>query len=121
MTLCRTQPKPKTIRLKGKALENLRREVFERDRGFCQQCGVWVSWKDGHMAHIKSRGAGGEDAMENTVWKCPYCHIFLEHTKGEKDKTMKPEIEDALREMAKDIPEEEWDKFQKYIIRSKID
>ena len=71
------------------------------------------------MAHIKSRGAGGEDAMENTVWKCPYCHIFLEHTKGEKDKTMKPEIEDALREMAKDIPEEEWDKFQKYIIRSR--
>lgn len=83
MTFCLSQPKPKTIRLKGKDIEKLRRQVFERDRGFCQSCGAWVSWEEGHMAHIKSRGAGGGDTLENTAWKCPHCHIIREHTKGE--------------------------------------
>lgn len=35
-----------------------------------------------------------------------------------KKKRMKPEIEDQLRDLAKDIPQEEWDEFEKAINRS---
>lgn len=72
-------PKPKRIRLKGKAMEALRVEVFARDKGICQNCGKYVSWYNGHLTHIKSRGAGGDDSMENCLWKCPDCHIRIEH------------------------------------------
>lgn len=77
-------PKPHTTRLKGKAMEQLRRECFERDKGICQVCGKYASWEQGHMAHVKSRGAGGGDTLDNVKWKCPYCHICKEHGKGEK-------------------------------------
>jgi len=36
-----------------------------------------------------------------------------------KEERMKPEIEDGLRDLAKDIPQEEWDEFEKAINRSR--
>jgi hypothetical protein len=93
-------PKPaKPVRLKGKAMEALRRECFERDgyrcqhlinlRGnmaICAKTVVWERgfWDSGHMAHIKSRGAGGGDTLDNVVTKCAFCHIVREHSKGER-------------------------------------
>lgn len=78
-------PKPKTVRLKGKAMEQLRWQVYRRANGFCETCGKWVGFADGHLSHIKSRGAGGGDTLENTRWKCVECHSGLEHTKGVKN------------------------------------
>jgi 5-methylcytosine-specific restriction endonuclease McrA len=72
-------PKPKRIKKTGKEMETLRREVFERDHGRCQDCGKYVSWDQGHLAHVKSRGAGGDDVAENCLWKCFDCHIGIEH------------------------------------------
>ena len=77
------------IRLKGEALTELRWQCFERDAGICQRCGVYAPWDGfwvsrGHMAHVKSRGVGGSDTLDNVVWKCASCHIGLEHTKGVK-------------------------------------
>src|ERR1700677_4667256 len=48
------------VRLRGKKLEQLRRDCFERD-GYRCMCGCKqpVTWEDGDMAHIVSRGAGG--------------------------------------------------------------
>ena len=62
------------IRLKGEALEGLRQRVFLRDKWTCQDCGVVCSWTSGHLAHIKSRGAGGSDTEENTRLLCIDCH-----------------------------------------------
>lgn len=62
------------IRLKGAALARLRRECFERDRWSCVDCGRMVNWDTGHMAHIKSRGAGGSDIIANVQTMCSWCH-----------------------------------------------
>jgi 5-methylcytosine-specific restriction endonuclease McrA len=77
-------PKVKAIRLKGKAMEALRMECFKRDKGICQKCKTPTPWSYGHMAHIISHGAGGSDVIDNVKWKCPHCHIILEHTKSIK-------------------------------------
>lgn len=78
------QPKNKAKRLRGKDLEDLRRDVYDRDGGRCVDCGQWVPlngdvFTRAHLAHIISRGAGGSDIMENTQIKCPFCHLQKEH------------------------------------------
>lgn len=69
------------IRLKGKPLENLRVLCLQRDRGRCRACKSLVDdslpdWHPlkYHMAHIKSRGASGEDTLENVRTLCGACH-----------------------------------------------
>ena len=63
------------IRLKGVDLARLRRACFERDVWACVRCGDGISWVSGHMAHIKSRGAGGSDVLENIRTLCAECHM----------------------------------------------
>jgi 5-methylcytosine-specific restriction endonuclease McrA len=63
------------IRLKGPALEALRRRVFTRDKWCCCICGEPCGWVSGHLAHIQSRGAGGSDTEENTRLLCAECHM----------------------------------------------
>lgn len=80
------------VRLSGKALARLREACFDRDHGRCRRCGDFVYYSprwDGDtlafdMAHIKSRGAGGSDTLENVRCLCHSCHM-KEHTKGLKD------------------------------------
>ena len=62
------------VRLTGQALADLRRRVFTRDGWACKDCGRPCSWATGHLAHIKSRGAGGSDTEENTRLLCGDCH-----------------------------------------------
>ena len=78
-------PKGRT-RLKGADLAMLRLECLQRDHGRCCECGVRVSdslpdWHPlkYHMAHIKSRGSGGPDVIENVRVLCGDCHR-LEHS-----------------------------------------
>lgn len=77
-------PKPHTIRLKGKAYEKFRLEVWKRAGGRCEICGAWSPLRDrdgvfdvftsGHISHIKSRGSGGSDTLDNVKWSCFKCH-----------------------------------------------
>lgn len=82
-------PKTAPIRLRGKALEQLRRDCFDRDIYKCQECGYWpLSWyadsgRSAHMAHIKGRGRNGSDTLENVRTLCPQCHAD-EHNAGGK-------------------------------------
>ena len=75
-------PKPCIIRLKGDPLSKLREACYKRDGGLCVKCGQVVTDKvpDWHprkydMAHIKSRGAGGEDVLDNIETWCHSCHM----------------------------------------------
>jgi len=106
----KVRSKPRPGRLKGKALENLRRDCFERDNYQCrheirhpiadlkgyvvdsyyERCGNFVTWETGHMAHIVSRGAGGKDELSNVLTKCPYCHQIREHHEGNGGKIIPP-------------------------------
>jgi 5-methylcytosine-specific restriction endonuclease McrA len=80
-----TMGKTGTIRLHGRHLEQLRLAVFTRDKSACVDCGTHVAWDGffrGHMSHIKSRGAGGSDCLENCVVKCRFCHLGKDHAYG---------------------------------------
>jgi hypothetical protein len=77
------------VRLSGMAMEELREKVYRRDQGRCTwaDCGVWLPlygsvFNRAHLAHIKSRGAGGSDTEANTRILCPAHHLGAEHTKG---------------------------------------
>jgi len=94
----KVRSKPRPGRLKGAAMEKLRRDCFERDGYLCQHMRViaidWklgklyrkcknpVTWENGHMAHVVSRGRGGKDELSNVETKCAQCHIGIEHSYG---------------------------------------
>jgi 5-methylcytosine-specific restriction endonuclease McrA len=71
------------MRLTGPDLAKLRRDCWERDKGRCQECGVLTYWGPRFagdplaydMAHIKSRGAGGSDVLENVRTLCHAEHM----------------------------------------------
>jgi len=73
-------PKGRT-RLTGEPLALLRLECMQRDGGRCRECFMRVSdslpdWHPlkYHMAHVISRGAGGEDVIDNVLCLCGGCH-----------------------------------------------
>lgn len=79
----RSYPKTKAIILKGKELEKLRRDVYNRDNQRCVVCGKWLPFNGSvferaHLAHKIRRKKGG-DTMENTQIKCYKDHILGEH------------------------------------------
>ena len=81
-------PKNPPVRLKGKAVESLREKVWARAGGRCEICFKEVPLEGNlltrmHLAHKKSRGAGGGDTLANTRCLCPKCHI-LSHNCGGK-------------------------------------
>lgn len=92
----KSRSKPRPGRLKGKDMETLRRDCFERDGYRCQHrtylslmggelwevCMKPVTWETGHMAHIVSRGRGGKDELSNVLTKCAECHMIREHHEG---------------------------------------
>ena len=85
----RPDPKNKPIRLKGKAYTKFRLEVCEAHHWRCDKChlftppvdrdGVFDVFTCGHVSHIKSRGAGGGDTLDNVGWECYDCHIVKKH------------------------------------------
>jgi len=76
-------PKPKTIRLKGKAYTEFREEVCFQAESLCESCGQYAPllidgrfdlYRCGNVSHIRSRGAGGSDTLDNVRWYCFDCH-----------------------------------------------
>ena len=71
-------PKHKQVRLKGKALADLMKSVYERDGHCCVVCGRWV--EDGHKAHHEpAKSKGGQDVIEHLVLLCDKCHYTRHH------------------------------------------
>jgi 5-methylcytosine-specific restriction endonuclease McrA len=68
-----------------------RERCWARDRGVRRACGCLLFWEprfSGHpraydMAHIRSRGAGGSDVIDNVRALCHACHM-REHSNGKR-------------------------------------
>jgi 5-methylcytosine-specific restriction endonuclease McrA len=89
-------PKTKPIRLEGIALKALRTQVWYRDGGKCVDCGTPVAFENGgfrnmHMGHIKSRGAGGSDELSNVRSLCLQCHLVGDHNPKSVPRKPSPE------------------------------
>lgn len=72
------RPKKKPIRLKGAAYTKFRKQVHDRAKGVCEVCGMaapLVGFNCGTVSHIKSRGSGGGDTLDNVRWEhWDMCH-----------------------------------------------
>ena len=62
----------------------VKRQVWERDRYHCQECGILVAQRGGakpQTHHMIPRSAGGSDDSENLITLCQPCHATkLGHT-----------------------------------------
>ena len=67
-------PKKKRISLNQAGYQWLRRRACKRAMGHCEECFDWTPYNNGHLHHIKSRGAGGDDTLDNVLWLCYLCH-----------------------------------------------
>lgn len=68
----------------AQAMGSIRKQVYIRDHGECQDCGKKLPlngsvFQRAHFAHIKGRGQGGEDSVENGQILCHDCHIIVQH------------------------------------------
>lgn len=88
-------PKIRTIRLKGKAYTKFRQKLYDRAGGRCERCGnVAPLYVDGgfdeflcgHVHHLKSKGAGGQDIENEVVYLCFLCHRAIHDGKIEKER-----------------------------------
>jgi hypothetical protein len=80
-----------TVRLRGPEITKLREEAWQRSGGFCERklpgCQGYTPWLHGHLSHIISRGAGGPDTLQNSLWSCASCHAKSHNCDG---KPIKP-------------------------------
>lgn len=95
-TEVRPIPKPETKKVRGKRISLQRQELHDREGGLCQGCGkyfpvtienykgnqVFDKFRCGHRSHIKSKGAGGPDELDNMLWHCFWCHRAWEDRTG---------------------------------------
>ncbi len=71
---------PKVIRLLGydrlpkQEVKLNRRNIFARDRNFCQFCGRHFPTSELSLDHILPRSQGGESTWENLVCCCVHCN-----------------------------------------------
>jgi len=91
--MIRADPKPVTLRLKGKKKTEFRRKVYTEKGPACNNCRgyaplyvedyagdmKYIEGRCGEVSHIKSTGSGGPDTMENVGWECWECHRILKH------------------------------------------
>lgn len=61
----------KRVRLFGDALKALKEAVRQRDDWRCTRCGKHAPLQ---VHHVKPRGRGGGDVLENLVSLCVPCH-----------------------------------------------
>ena len=68
---------------RAEAIEQIRRQVFERDAFICIHCGKVVTWEIGEMHERIWKGRGGEVSVENCETRCHACNM-LEHDRNPK-------------------------------------
>ena len=73
-----------------KAMEAVRKAAQTHEGYYiCEYCMRWV--ESGEVHHIKSKGSGGDDVMENLIFLCWVCHRLAVH-QGKIEKSVLIEI-----------------------------
>lgn len=67
-----------------RAVKFSRQNVYARDRGRCQYCGVRVSRDDFEYEHVVPRAQGGRTVWENIVVACTACNQRKAHRTPEQ-------------------------------------
>lgn len=61
------------------AVEDVRRQVFERAGGVCEHCPKILTFETMHMHEKIFRSHGGEQSLANCQCLCADCHLIGEH------------------------------------------
>jgi len=61
--------------LRTQAVEEIRRQIWERDNKRCTHCGTIVTWHMMNMHERVWRGRGGEVSVSNGTTLCESCHV----------------------------------------------
>lgn len=74
-----------------RAIESIRRQVFERDAWQCVHCGSLLDWNKAEMHEKWPRGEirrlengeyrGGEISLDNSETRCHECHVLIAHNR----------------------------------------
>ena len=67
-------PKRPRIKLSQKDYHELRDIVYLRCLGHCEICEKWMAYDEMALHHDKTKGAGGDDSLENCIGICAFCH-----------------------------------------------
>ena len=86
-------PKHKNIRLKGTALKNLVKQVYEREKGHCLVCGKYLDF--GYKPHHVKQASSKTDELNNMVLLCNECHYQVHHGEVKKYRKL---IKDRMKE-----------------------
>jgi len=62
------------IMTKKEAVGSIRRQVFDRCDGKCEQCERYITWESFELHEKVFKGKGGEVSLENSVALCNHCH-----------------------------------------------
>lgn len=57
------------------AVASIRKQVFDRSQGMCENCGATITWKF-HMDEDIPKSKGGEVSVVNCRALCSKCHIW---------------------------------------------
>lgn len=51
------------------------KRIYERDKGICATCGLFVEWRDASRGHIISIAHGGSSKLDNIVLEHRECNV----------------------------------------------
>ena len=60
-----------TRRKRNNFSRKVREEIYERDKGLCQECGMQGT----EVHHVKFRSGGGRGVVTNGLLLCSTCHM----------------------------------------------
>ena len=70
---------------------------YKRVNPICEATGVYLGDTGGHLAHIRSEGAGGADVSENWLHLSLHAHLVIQHQQGwEHFKKLFPHLKDKI-------------------------
>ena len=66
--------KAKRLDLPPKEYAELRLKKYMQVKCLCEVCGFWMSFEEFSLHHKKSKGAGGDDVIDNVMACHKLCH-----------------------------------------------
>ena len=55
--------------------QEIRKQIYERQNGFCNDCGKQLTLKQTHCHEKIFRSQGGKMSLDNSVGLCYSCHV----------------------------------------------
>lgn len=62
-------------KVRVKRIKPNKKNIYKRDAGLCQYCGIFLSFKDSTIDHINAKSKNGKFTWDNCVLSCVKCNL----------------------------------------------